>query len=237
MGCTQPRSKLTRWCQHDYCLDEQTLLQIQSTYYNHGSKGKRKAQEDAIPPVTSEIYDEAMQIVKSPQMQAAGLVYLKDELYEITVMGDGTDNTESRKTWRIWGSPWSAAFCSMAFNVPRGGPSADLYGAIPEETDILMTHGPPFGLLDQVIRNRRSVGCQMLLQRTQAIKPRLHVWGHIHEAKGCIIDELGGPGAGTGTVYVNAANAGTFARPRRWGTHEYQPIVIDLANEVMQRSL
>ena len=90
-----------------------------------------------------------------------------------------------------------------------------------------MSHGPPFGILDRIARNRQSVGCEMLLQRTKAIKPRMHVWGHIHEDRGVQVDEQD-----TGTVYVNAANAGTFARPRRWGTHEYQPIVVDLKNDV-----
>ena len=207
--------------------------------------------------MNSDIYDEAIALVTSPEAKAAGLVYLKDELYEVPIPDDSPaeggsaipDGEAPRRTkWRIWGSPWSAAFCSMAFNVPRGGPSAgeslswaclrlsdferqiDLYSGIPNDTDILMSHGPPFGILDRIARNRQSVGCEMLLQRTQAIKPRMHVWGHIHEDRGVQIDDTaaGKPG----TVYVNAANAGTFARPRRWGTHEYQPIVVDLKNDL-----
>lgn len=100
-----------------------------------------------------------------------------------------------------------------------------------------MSHGPPYGILDRIKRDKSHVGCDKLLTRTKQIKPRLHAWGHIHEDRGVLIDDgttklSGGGGTGTGTVYVNAANAGTFARPRLWGTGEYQPIVIDLKDDV-----
>lgn len=54
-----------------------------------------------------------------------------------------------------------------------------LWSMIPENTDILVTHGPPYGILDTNIQNQHT-GCPHLLQRVLAIKPRLHVFGHIH---------------------------------------------------------
>lgn len=64
----------------------------------------------------------------------------------------------------------------------------------------------------------------------------MHIWGHIHEDRGVLVDEnpevLGDGGTERQTVFVNAANAGTFERPRKWGTDGYQPIVVDLANDV-----
>ena len=153
-------------------------------------------------------------------------------------------STPGTGSWRIWGSPWSAAFCSMAFNVPRGPASTQLYAGIPDDTDVLVSHGPPYGILDRIARDSRHVGCDRLRARTAQIRPRLHVWGHIHEDRGVVVDDGSeeskmeimpmltegeeGDGVPTGTVYVNAANAGTFARPRLWGIKEYQPIVVDL---------
>lgn len=69
--------------------------------------------------------------------------------------------------------------------------------------------------------------------------------GHIHEDRGVVIGTTtsgaaasaatGGTGKEGGkppTVFVNAANAGTFVRPRVWGKGEYQPIVIDLKDDM-----
>jgi len=81
-----------------------------------------------------------------------------------------------KKKWKIWGSPWSAAFCSMAFNVPRGDASVELYSKVPDDIDILISHGPPFGLLDKTRNGNKHVGCDKLLLRTQEIQPRMHVW-------------------------------------------------------------
>lgn len=125
----------------------------------------------------------------------------------------------------------------------------DLYSQIPDSTEILMTHGPPFGMLDKIKHGNRHVGCDKLLARLQTGLPnlRLHVWGHIHEDRGVIIDEQGRYGSEPsessdrsqdnrkrrkGTLFVNAANAGTFERPRRlWGEGKYQPMVVDLKND------
>jgi Icc-related predicted phosphoesterase len=68
---------------------------------------------------------------------------------------------------------------------------------IPLNTDILITHGPPFGKLDYVPYNNVNVGCEDLLARVQEIKPKIHVFGHIHEGYGYVFD-------GT-THYINAA--------------------------------
>lgn len=57
---------------------------------------------------------------------------------------------------------------------------------IPENTDVLITHGPPHGILDQTVRGKLHVGCQELLEAVYRIKPKLHLFGHIHEARGKI---------------------------------------------------
>jgi Icc-related predicted phosphoesterase len=58
-----------------------------------------------------------------------------------------------------------------------------LWSAIPEDTDVLVTHGPPFGILDQNY-NKEHVGCESLTEHVLRIKPQLHIFGHIHEDYG-----------------------------------------------------
>lgn len=94
----------------------------------------------------------------------------------------------------IYGSPWQPAFCSWAFNLERGG--EDLrrrWAMIPDDTTILLTHGPPHGILDQTpphvvqgeVREGESVGCKLLRDRISSLESlKLHVFGHIHSSPG-----------------------------------------------------
>jgi predicted phosphohydrolase len=112
----------------------------------------------------------------------AGLVYLEDGGATI----DGV---------RFWGSPWQPAYNDWAFNLPRGEALAAKWAQIPEGTEVLVTHGPPLGKGDGSSVSGRH-GCADLLARVRAVRPRLHVFGHIHED--------GGAWDGDGTTYVNA---------------------------------
>ena len=58
-----------------------------------------------------------------------------------------------------------------------------LYSRIPDKVDVLLTHGPPFGIRDQVLSGG-FVGDKYLLNRVLYVKPQAHVFGHIHEAYG-----------------------------------------------------
>jgi 3',5'-cyclic AMP phosphodiesterase CpdA len=84
---------------------------------------------------------------------------------------------------RAWGSPWQPAFCGWAFNLPRGPELAARWALIPDDTALLITHGPPFGLGDAVSARRRE-GCADLRARVRVLAPRLHLFGHIHEDRG-----------------------------------------------------
>jgi len=86
---------------------------------------------------------------------------------------------------RVWGSPWQPRFYDWAFNVDRGAPLAEKWALIPDDTDILVTHGPPFGVLDVTPAGMR-VGCEALAERLEALRVRLHVFGHIHHSYGVI---------------------------------------------------
>ena len=58
------------------------------------------------------------------------------------------------------------------------------WDAIPSNTDILITHGPPYGYLDIPGGSSVRVGCEMLRYRVDQIKPKIHVFGHIHGGYG-----------------------------------------------------
>ncbi|MEQ1503619.1 MAG: metallophosphatase domain-containing protein [Myxococcota bacterium] len=113
----------------------------------------------------------------------------------------------------VWGSPWQPRFFDWAFNLDRGAPLEAVWAKIPVGTDLLVTHGPPHGILDQCF-DGRSVGDEALRDAVLRIRPRLHVFGHIHEAYGQ--REL------DGIRFVNASTCSLAYVP------DQAPIVIDL---------
>jgi Icc-related predicted phosphoesterase len=87
----------------------------------------------------------------------------------------------------IWGSPITPKFFNWAFNRKRGAEVKKHWAMIPADTRLLITHGPPFGILDQTAQEQR-VGCKDLLRTIQAIRPEVHLFGHIHEGYGTTKD-------------------------------------------------
>lgn len=113
---------------------------------------------------------------------------------------------------RIWGSPWQPWFHDWAFNLPRGAQLADRWALIPDAIDVLITHGPPLGILDRTSRGA-AVGCEELRTARERIRPKLHLFGHIHEAYGVSQEAA--------ILSVNACNCDLGYRPVN------PPIVID----------
>lgn len=129
--------------------------------------------------------------------------YLQDESVEIEGI-------------KIYGSPWQPEFHSWAFNLPRGESLKQKWAQIPADTDILVTHAPPFFTLDEVINHER-VGCEMLKQAVvEVVKPKLHVFGHIHESYGMVKQAE--------TTYINASICSERYKVMN------QPIVFDFGN-------
>lgn len=83
----------------------------------------------------------------------------------------------------IWGSPITPWFFDWAFNRQRGEEIRQYWDKIPDNTDILITHGPPQSILDRTARGALA-GCQDLLETVKKVQPKIHVFGHIHEAAG-----------------------------------------------------
>ena len=118
----------------------------------------------------------------------ANVIYLNDSGVEIENLG--------QKTLRIWGSPIQPWFFNWAFNRNRGEDIKRHWDKIPKNTDMLITHGPAYGILDKTTRNE-SVGCEDLLEKVKEVKPIFHICGHIHEAYGYIKQ--------SGTEFINAS--------------------------------
>ncbi|GJE87350.1 metallophosphatase domain-containing protein [Phanerochaete sordida] len=210
---------------HDLTLDDHD-----DWYEREYSRWHRFGKEDA----------EAVKgLLTSDEAREARIVYLQDEKHEFQVREDG-------RTWSVYGSPWSPYFYNWAFNYKRGLGAEGLISKIPA-TDILLTHGPPAGILDRVITGE-WVGCETLTARLPKLKPRLHVFGHIHEAHGVRVGEWQSPGgspdtssATPRTVFVNAANfpAGPQRKgPEGWtrgvGQGAFQPVIVDLRDAIDQ---
>ena len=113
----------------------------------------------------------------------------------------------------FYGSPYQPDFYDLAFNLPRGAPLAEKWSLIPPETDVLMTHTPPYEILDWTMRGAK-VGCEELRRVVDRIRPKLHLFGHIHEAYGQHTEN--------GTHFVNASICNFHRQPSN------KPIVIDL---------
>jgi Icc-related predicted phosphoesterase len=99
------------------------------------------------------------------------VIYLEDESIEI----DGLN---------FYGSPVQLEFCNWAFN--RSEESLTRYWSnIPDNIDILITHSPAYGILDDVRHNGKHLGSPSLYDEvTNRIKPLIHCFGHIHSGHG-----------------------------------------------------
>ena len=107
------------------------------------------------------------------------------------------DRSVTLEGLKIHGSPWQPEFFNWAFNLPRGLQLAQKWEQIPDDTDILITHGAPYGVMDHNSNDDRT-GCEHLRHRLIFLDNlKLHVFGHIHEGYGIVTSPK--------RIYVNAA--------------------------------
>jgi Icc-related predicted phosphoesterase len=117
-------------------------------------------------------------------LREAGAIYLENSAVEI----EGV---------KIYGSPVQPWFYDWAFNVRRGPEIAAVWARIPDDTQVLLTHGPPYDILDETKRGDKP-GCEDLLRRIWQLKQlRIHAFGHIHEGYGVLEKN--------GVKFINAA--------------------------------
>ena len=125
-------------------------------------------------------------LIKSKEIKSLGITYLNDE----TVTIEGV---------KIFGSPWTPTFgIGWGFNCNRDRLHKH-WSLIEEDTDIVVTHGPPRGYLDNASDGFKC-GCAALRKRIKEIRPKYHVFGHIHEEAGRQLKECNNI-----TTYINAS--------------------------------
>lgn len=118
----------------------------------------------------------AQRLLKTP-------IYLQDSSIEIEGI-------------KFYGSPWTPWFYDFAFNLPPGRALALKWDKIPSDTDVLITHGPPYGIFDLNMHGEH-VGDEELLDAVEHVKPKIHAFGHVHYSHDA--GKLGD------TLFVNAA--------------------------------
>jgi len=110
-------------------------------------------------------------MIKKQELAEKGISYLFNE--ELMIGG-----------LKIWGSPYTPSFGEgWAFNRKRDK-LHDLWAEIPEDVDIIITHGPPKGILDHSYSPIGNIyercGCQALKSRVLQLNAKLVCFGHIH---------------------------------------------------------
>ncbi|KAF8217705.1 Metallo-dependent phosphatase-like protein [Mycena galopus ATCC 62051] len=150
---------------HDYALDREWYLNHWQELKFH--RGFEEPQSDAG----------IRELFQGQRAIDSGIVYLQNEEYKFRVRkGD--------REWSVYGSPCTPVPGGWGFGYqPADG--EPLVSTFPK-ADILMTHGPPHNVLDATNRGE-NVGCPALATRIQELKPRLHVFGHIHESRGAYV--------------------------------------------------
>ena len=169
-----------------------------------------------------EDHGRAVRVMTGPLAMAAGVTYLNEGTHAFTL--------KSGARFTIYASPYTPYFCDWAFayghhedrfseshNTARGVESI-ASRPIPSfpNVDIVMTHGPPKGILDEC--GQGHVGCPQLLRALRRVKPRMHCFGHIHEGSGIeIVDwdrhygsDDGAAGAAAASRRKNEAEHGFF---------------------------
>ena len=133
-----------------------------------------------------EDYDLAVKTMTGPLAKEAKVTYLNKGTHSFTL--------KNGARFSIYVSPYTPEFCRWAFayehnedrfNRPHqvtAGVTSIATNPIPEGVDIVMTHGPPKGILDWCPGG--AVGCEILLQAIRRVKPMMHCFGHIHEGNG-----------------------------------------------------
>ena len=139
-------------------------------------------------------------------LREAGAIYLQDS--SVTI--DGIN---------FWGAPWQPWFYDWAFNLQRGPEIRQKWDLSPDETHVLITHGPPRGILDLVDEDNgytKHEGCNDLMNRIHQLSQlKLHVFGHLHY-------DGGKSQTRNGKIFINAAMADDGHNMGR------QPVVVEI---------
>ncbi|CAF1152946.1 unnamed protein product [Rotaria sordida] len=155
-------------------------------------------------PKNKQDYEKIGQLIRDPSLATDyGIIYLEQQEF-----------IDQKTGLKFYGSPYQPEFNNWGFNLPIDSPEIkQVWSKIPDDVDVLITHGPPKNILD-ITFSGEHVGCAQLLARVKQIKPRLHVFGHVHEGYGRDEEDS--------TIFVNASTCNLGYRPCQ------PPIVVEL---------
>jgi Icc-related predicted phosphoesterase len=157
--------------------------------------GRQKHKHKIVIAGNHDLIMENLSAEEVASMVPAGVTYLNDSGCEVEGL-------------KFWGSPVQPTFFNWAFNRDRGPKIRKHWDLIPNDIDVLLTHGPCYGIVDGAphyidysIRLKhtepRHVGCRDLREAIHRIKPTLHICGHVHSAYGDDVNN--------GTTFINAS--------------------------------
>ncbi|KAJ5106673.1 hypothetical protein N7456_003348 [Penicillium angulare] len=145
---------------HDVSLDSEF-------YAKHGQEFHSSYLED---PVTC---------LETVTNAAPSVIYLQHQAAVINLTRENGPNT----TFKVFGSPYSQFEGNWAFGYNNGKDASALWDQIPIDSDIIVTHTPPYSHCDQKPTGRNH-GCDALRQTLSRIRPQLALCGHVHEGRG-----------------------------------------------------
>ena len=149
-----------------------------------------------------------------PPLRNVNAFFVKTELMNCTYLEDSGVEVEG---YKIWGAPGVyAEHYNGAFTYANHEELRPHWEKIPQDTEILITHSPPYGIMDKAWGH--VLGCRMLLEKVRQVHPLVHLFGHIHEGRGQEFHD--------GVQFINAAICDFRNRP------VHQPFVFDLPKRV-----
>jgi len=131
------------------------------------------------------LFDTNRLIAREKIPENVNVIYLEDQ----EVIIDGV---------KFYGTPVQLPFMNWAFNKPEER-LIPHWQAIPDDTDVLITHQPPYGIFDWSAYDKKATGSPSLyFEVVERIKPKIHCFGHIHSGHGVKIIE--------NTTFINGSN-------------------------------
>jgi Icc-related predicted phosphoesterase len=116
------------------------------------------------------------------------------------------ENGITIKGIKFWGTPYQPTYNNRAFNLQRGSKELKAkFDKIPYDLDVLITHSPPYGILDISEVDNQHAGDEELLRVVLDRKPKVHIFGHIHGGYGQLQTEH--------THFINAATCNGRYQP------------------------
>jgi len=159
---------------------------------------------DETCPLTRKGWPEGPAMARD-RFRRAGVIYLQD----------GAATVEGLV---FYGAPWVGYCGDFAFQTTTPGEDERAFNHIRGPIDVLVTHSPPKGILDLMIRKDGYydfTGSPALRRAIERVKPRIHAFGHIHPRRGLYVTEFG-------TLCLNAALFNADGKPKN------PPIIVDL---------